>query len=188
MPLMNTTIETVPFVIRDAVEADLVACQSIDHAYTTEHVWQMEMQEDGERITATFRTVRLPRPMRVVHPYNPQILQTVWQRRDCFLVATLDEQVQGYLNMRVDVTHANGWVTDFAVASAWRRRGIGSALLKAAHIWAGEQRLARITVETQTKNYPGICFCQKRGLTFCGFNDKYYPNQDIALFFGQRVR
>jgi hypothetical protein len=35
----------------------------------------------------------------------------------------------------------------------------------------------------QTKNYPAISFCQKHGMTFCGFNDRHFANQDIALFF-----
>ena len=42
--------------------------------------------------------------------------------------------------------------------------------------------------ETQTKNYPAICFYRKHRFVFCGFNDRYYTNQDIALFFAQSLR
>lgn len=185
---MNRKTITASLVIRDAIDEDVEVCLAMDHAYTTEHVWQMEMNDDNERVSMTFRTVRLPRPMRVVYPRNPNLLRAAWQRRDCFMVALIDEQVRGYLNMRVDVAHGNARVMDLAVEPDWRRQGIGGALLKAARLWAREQNLSRLIVETQTKNYPGICFCQKYGLAFCGFNDQYYPNQDIALFFGQRVR
>jgi len=74
------------------------------------------------------------------------------------------------------------------VNSSHRLRGIGSALLNAARRWAIDRNLRRLIVETQTKNYPSIRFLQKRGLTFCGCNDLYYPNQDIAIFFGQTLR
>jgi hypothetical protein len=39
----------------------------------------------------------------------------------------------------------------------------------------------------QTKNYPAIQFARAQGFVFCGFNDHYYMNQDIALFFGRGV-
>lgn len=182
---MNTKNNNASFIIRDAVEADLEICLSIDRAYSTDQVWQMEVQDDNKgRIGVSFRTVRLPRPMRVVYPPDRALLHAC----DCLLIAEANDIVQGYLGMRADLAYGNGWVLDVTVAPPWRRHGIGGALLKAAHVWAREHELSRITIETQTKNFPGICFCQKYGLTFSGFNDKHYPNQDIALFFSQRVR
>ncbi|MBN1286725.1 MAG: GNAT family N-acetyltransferase [Anaerolineae bacterium] len=173
-----------PFIVRDAIETDLAACLVIDRAYLTEHVWQMEMQTDDERVAVIFRAVRLPRPMRVVSTPDIDLLHSL----DCLLVAAEGETMLGYLGMRADAARAHGWVVDLVVTPARRRQGIGGALLKAAFVWSREHGLGHITVETQTKNFPGICFCQKYGLAFCGFNDKYYPNQDIALFFDQRVR
>ena len=40
----------------------------------------------------------------------------------------------------------------------------------------------------QSKNFPAICFAQKHGLNFCGYNDRYYHNQDLALFFGMVLK
>jgi hypothetical protein len=45
-----------------------------------------------------------------------------------------------------------------------------------------------VTLETQTKNYPGILFSQANGMVFCGFNDRYFSNGDIAVFFSQTLR
>jgi len=61
-------------------------------------------------------------------------------------------------------------------------------LVRHARQWAWEQKLQTILVEATTKNYPALCFYQKLGFQFCGFNDHYYINQDIALFFVQRLR
>jgi hypothetical protein len=40
----------------------------------------------------------------------------------------------------------------------------------------------------QSKNYPAIAFCKKQGMAYCGYSDRYYANQDIALFFGLHLR
>ena len=43
-------------------------------------------------------------------------------------------------------------------------------------------------LDTPTKDYPAICFYQKHGFAFCGFNDQLYPNHDIALLFALSLR
>jgi hypothetical protein len=40
----------------------------------------------------------------------------------------------------------------------------------------------------QPKNYPAICLAQKLGFDLCGYNDRYFANQDIALFFAKNLR
>jgi RimJ/RimL family protein N-acetyltransferase len=37
----------------------------------------------------------------------------------------------------------------------------------------------------QSKNLPAIRLAQKFGYEFCGYNDQYYINQDVALFFAK---
>jgi GNAT superfamily N-acetyltransferase len=93
----------------------------------------------------------------------------------------------GYVNIREERAQESAWVADLAVDRGVRMQGIGTALLRAARQWALERNLRRLIVETQTKNHPAISFLQKRGLVFSGYNDLYYPNQDIALFFGQSL-
>ena len=61
-------------------------------------------------------------------------------------------------------------------------------MLKAAQAWGQQEGLKRLMVAVQTKNYPGISFCEKHGFVFCGFNDHYFVNRDIALFFSLKIR
>jgi ribosomal protein S18 acetylase RimI-like enzyme len=89
--------------------------------------------------------------------------------------------------MRVDDTGTKGWIHDLVVSEPVRHRGIGSALLVQATRWAYLRKLEHLTIETPTKNYPAIRFALAHGFTFCGFNDHYYTNQDIALFFGKAL-
>ena len=76
-----------------------------------------------------------------------------------------------------------GWIRNLIVHRDYRRQGVASALLRAARHWALDNELSKLTLETQTKNYPAIRFAQKHRFTFCGYNDRYYSNGDIAVFF-----
>jgi ribosomal protein S18 acetylase RimI-like enzyme len=77
---------------------------------------------------------------------------------------------------------------DMIVSPTVRRRGAGSALLSAIQAWAEERGTRRILIETQSKNHPYIRLAQKFGYEFCGYNDQYYPTQDVALFFGRALK
>lgn len=182
--------------IRPAELEDLEACLRLDHSYFTEHVWQMDVQEAEGRVTVRFRTVRLPRTVLVKYPRDRDALLTAWHHRDCFLVATAGAGRQeiealpivGYLTMGAYDWHQTGWVADLVIAPEFRRQGIATQLLQAAKDWARDAGLRRLTVETQTKNHPALCFLERNGFSFCGYNDRYYANQDIALFFSLDLR
>ena len=45
-----------------------------------------------------------------------------------------------------------------------------------------------VLMEMQSRNDPAVSLAEKLGLTFCGFRDNYFPNQDMALFFSRFVR
>ncbi len=174
--------------VRPAISSDVAACVAIDHSTDTDYVWQVDQRSGDGEIALVFRTIRLPRTMRVRYPRDPRVLIDDWARRDCFLVAEDGGNILGYLNMTAQPSPHVGWIGDFAVARACRRQGIGTELLLAAGRWAHERGLLRLMVETPSKNFPAINFCLKRGFTFCGYNDRYYANQDIALLFEQNLR
>lgn len=173
--------------VRPARPRDLEACVALDHSCTTDQVWQMEMRQENGAITSTFRVAGLPREVRVEYPRQGEALPAGWQQRDGFLVAVEDGRVVGYVTLTAQTEHGIAWVGDLVVDRSWRRQGVGTLLLESAIRWARDQRLSRLVIEVQTKNYPAIRFCQSRGLAFCGYNDHYWPSQDIALFFGESV-
>lgn len=177
------------FKIRDAVPQDVSGCLQLDHNYETEIVWQVHLREDvGER-TITFRETRLPRLMDVTYPKNEGRLKQALSPTQCFLVATdQSNKAMGYLVMLADSTHGQASIRDVVVTSDYRRRGLGLRLMTIAQHWAREHGLNRITAITQTKNHPGIGLCQRAGFIFCGYNDQYFTNQDIAVFFCLSLR
>jgi GNAT superfamily N-acetyltransferase len=181
------------FKIRDALAKDAPACLALDATYETERVWQMTVQPESAGRGVYFRTDRLPRSMDVVYPVSEHRLKLALNAGQCFLVAEAqiepgEDTLLGYLTMRIDPVHRTGWVQDVVVDRPYRRQGIGARLFKIAQRWAREQDMVQITVETQTKNYPAIGFCEKQNLTFCGYNDRYFHTGDIAVFFGKTLR
>jgi len=175
-------------IVRLATLADLNFCLALDRTSATDHVWQMKVDESESEVGVTFHVVRLPRTMRAEYPRGTDQLIEDWERQAGFLVAEVDGEVRGYVDLLSQPWQGMGWVANLAVEPAYRRRGIATALMRHAGKWAREQGLQSVVVEATTKNYPAICLYQKLGFKFCGFNDHYYPNQDIALFFVQMLR
>jgi GNAT superfamily N-acetyltransferase len=176
--------------VRPAAVEDLARLAALDQGYSTDFVWQIDHRDDAGQgqIQVTFRTVRLPRPMRVALAREAGRLVDDWNRRICFVVAEQDGVIKGYLNLMLAPAPDTAWISECAVDRPFRRAGVGSVLLAAAGQWARANRLKRLVLEMQSKNYPAICFAQKHGFAFSGYNDRYYPHQDVALFFGLALK
>lgn len=177
------------FLIRDGLESDIPSCLALDHRASSDYVWQMNMQQTGGGWTVMLKPERLPRPVDIPYALDENRLRLALNGH-CFLVANQRDShiVTGYLTMRIDPVHHIALIQDLVVSQPFRRQHIGSRLLNVARQWARERKMLRLTAETPTKNYPGIQFCQSAGLVFCGFNDHYFLNQDIAVFFSQTLR
>ncbi len=173
--------------VRPAEPRDLALCGRLDHSCKTDRVWQMDNRKTGGVRRVVFRTARLPREIEVGYPRQGEDLLAGWRRRDGFLVVEVDERVCGYATLAVQPEHGLVWVGDLVVDRSQRRRGIGTALLRASAQWGCQRDMVRLTLEVQTKNYPAIQFCQACGLTFSGYNDHYWSSEDIAVFFTGRL-
>jgi hypothetical protein len=147
------------FEIRPAGSSDMPRLMAMDHSCFSDYVWQLELRRDAGQITSSFREVRLPRSVVVAYPRDPLTLANEWARRDGLLVAIEEGLPVGYV----------GVVT-------------------AAQAWAADRGARRLILEMQSKNQPCIRLAQKFGYDFCGYNDQYYPTQDVALFFGRALQ
>jgi ribosomal protein S18 acetylase RimI-like enzyme len=171
--------------IRPAISDDIPRLIQIDHGYTSDYVWQMDIQAEENQVMVSFRELRLPRSVRVEYPRPVQTLADDWTDRSAVLIARLGDQPAGYICLMKDLTPVTIWITDLVVERRYRRQGIGSALVLAAQNWARKQGVSRLVLEMQPKNHAAIRMAEKLGFTFCGYNDRYYANHDIALFFGK---
>lgn len=174
--------------IRQAISSDIPKFLQMDHGLSTSHVWQLSLNKKVGEIAATFREVRLPRPMQIAYPRDPERLPDEWTRFAALLIAERDEEPMGYLVLNQAMAERSGWVTDLVVDLRFRRKGVGSRLLRAATLWCHERELLRLFMEMQSKNYPAIALAQKNGFQYAGYSDIYYRDQDIALFFVNEMR
>ena len=63
----------------------------LDHASTSDYVWQLDLRKENGQVLAGFREVRLPRPINVNYPRDPFALADEWTQRSVTLVALVDE-------------------------------------------------------------------------------------------------
>jgi ribosomal protein S18 acetylase RimI-like enzyme len=67
----------------------------------------------------------------------------------------------------------------FLVEEEFRRRGIGTLLMKHAVKVAEEKKARMLVLETQTCDVPAINFYLKFGYELIGFDTAAYSNEDI---------
>ena len=170
--------------IRPATSSDINQLIVFEHSVSTNTIWQMERALDESMVNVNFRKTHLPRAVRIAYPRKPDKLKDDWQKKAIVLVASIDNRLVGYLNIVSQPANPFAWVSDLVVDEPFRRKGIGCELLEAGREWAVDRDMCRVIVEMHLKNYPATRLAQKMGFQFCGYNDHYYDNQGIALFFG----
>ncbi len=173
--------------IRPAISTDIPKMISLDHNYATGHVWQMTLDLTDTQTQVSFREVRLPREVHVNYPRISRRLADDWTKRDLLLLAEEGGIIRGYIGVRLGLAPASAWVEDLIVDRIYRRNGIASALVLAAQDWCGKKGIHRLTLEMQPKNHPAIQFAYKLGFEFSGYNDQYYRDQEIAIFFSSYI-
>ncbi len=176
------------FETRPAIAPDISYLMAIDHSCMSDYVWQLELRREAGQVTANFREVRLPRSISVAYPRNPSSLGDEWKHRGAVMVALNENAPIGYICVTEEQTSSLAWVTDIVVAPDHRRKGAASALLTGAQAWASARNVRHLILEMQSKNQACIHLALKFGYEFCGYNDQYYPTQDVALFFGRVLK
>jgi GNAT superfamily N-acetyltransferase len=174
--------------LRPTVASDLSRLMGFDHSIVSESVWQLELRRDTGQVSAVFREVRLPRSITVTYPHDPFALADDWVRRSMMYTAYVGPDPAGYISLLERGSDSVVWVTDLVVNDVNRRKGVGSTLLTAAQEWSAARSHRRLILEMQSKNLPAIRLAQKFGYEFCGYNDHYYLNQDVALFFAKALK
>jgi ribosomal protein S18 acetylase RimI-like enzyme len=174
--------------IRPAALPDMDALMKIDHSYQTAYVWQMDRAVEKSMISIYFRETRLPRPVRVDYPNPPEKIASDFAQMGALLAAFLEGVPVGYIQIRENLSTSTAWIYNMAVVEELRHKGIGTALMIAGQNWATQRNLKRMVLEMQSKNFPAIQLANKMGYEFSGYNDHYFDNRDIALFFSSFLR
>lgn len=91
------------------------------------------------------------------------------------------ERVVGHVGLLAPESDADSAdVTTLAVDPAWRRRGIGSALLHGALTEAARRGAARVLLEVAVTNGAALTLYAAAGFTRAGLRPRYYAGPDGA--------
>jgi GNAT superfamily N-acetyltransferase len=174
--------------IRRVRDGDWDACLEIDLSYETEYAWQMDTAERTSEWSANFRKVHLPRRLRIEHPIPEAYRIKHWTAADQILIAIDHREVIGLIAINLDLIEHQARISDLGVASDHRRQGVGTALLNRATEWCLRQRATQLVLPCPLKAEPAIQFATQQRFNFGGFQEDYWPDHEVALFFYQRLR
>ena len=89
-----------------------------------------------------------------------------------FALAVEDDVILGFAILRK--TAGEGELLQIAVASEYRRRGVGDALMEAVLSWAWSYGVTRVHLEVRESNEAALALYEKYSFTRVGRRKEYY--------------
>ena len=173
--------------LRLAELEDLRVCANLSSGVSSSYVWQLAMSHDAGAVladgefTISLRCLRLPRPVDVKLAGEP--LETLWDRAEAVFVAADEDLIGGFVALTVAEERPAANVARLIVAPEYRRRGIGTSLIDLAGRWAVAEGFSALTAHCSARNHPAVAFYMRRGITFAGYSEGFYPRGEVALFW-----
>ena len=144
-----------------------------------------------------FRTL-LPEDAEGVARVERESFPTPWSREDfwreasndfaCYIVALDDMEIIGFAGCWISFEEAQ--VTNIALTSAQRGRGLGKVLMAKLMRAAAERGAERMTLEVRPSNTPALRLYEGLGFAAIGVRKKYYPDndEDAILMWHTRLK
>lgn len=114
-------------------------------------------------------------------PWSENAIKEAYQNGTKFFVATKDNKVLGYVGISAIIDE--GYITNIAVFPAYRKQGVGSALLNHLFTFAKENALSFISLEVRESNHTAISLYKKFGFKTEGKRKNFYtePSEDALI-------
>ncbi|WP_189863918.1 GNAT family N-acetyltransferase [Streptomyces poonensis] len=181
---METTADdaTVPgtagtVVYRPARPEDREALAGLDGSFTTASVFHVAVTDEG----FSMRQTPVDPPVHKVFPDedddadedgDPELNRTV--------VAFDGDELCGFVKISFAPWNARLTIRDIAVASAWRGKGVGRALMDQASDFARERGAGHMWLEVSNINAPAVRAYLRMGFVFCGLDTSLYDGTESA--------
>ena len=161
---------------------------AMDLSFESNYVWQTQTLEEYERFESSFQRIKLPKTIRVsFQAYSQANLENLIRQREV-LSLRYEEKVIGYLRLEQDETVNRLILKTGGIMPEYRNKGIGSVLMDRVIEIARHNNLRSIVCMVQAKNDPAIHFLLSRGFVFSGYQEFFFRNMEIGLFFSKNVR
>ena len=161
---------------------------AMDLSFESDYVWKTQTLEEYESFESSFQRIRLPKTIRVsFQAYSSANLETLIRNRE-ILSVRYDDRVIGYVRLERDETVNRLMLKTGGIMPEYRNKGVGSVLLDQVTEIARHNGLRSIVCMVQAKNDPAIHFLLSHGFVFCGYQEFFFRNMEIGLFFSKNVR
>lgn len=117
-----------------------------------------------------------------VHPWSRQSLESELANENSFFLTALDDnRVVGYIGMNVVVDE--GYIFNVAVDENYRKKGIGSVLIRELVTFGKKNNLCFLTLEVRESNKNARSLYSKFGFIKVGERKDYYkePVENAVL-------
>lgn len=116
------------------------------------------------------------------------LLKEISNTNSIFMVAEYKGNIAGYAGMYLIAPE--GDITNVAVASLYRRKGIASALLESVMNYAKAAGILEITLEVRAGNTPAIKLYEKYGFASEGIRPGFYefPKEDAIIMWNRDIK
>jgi ribosomal protein S18 acetylase RimI-like enzyme len=175
-----------PFTVRPLHRGrDRAGCEAIDTAFTTATVF--DLVTTARRIELVERTLDAP----LVKAYSIGEVFAPWARWSRGWVAVdAGGTIRGFATAEYEAWHARLVLWFLYVAPAWRRRGVGRALLAEVEGYGASAGASHVWLETSNVNVPGVAAYERLGYSLCGVDRLYYGDYmpgETALYLAKPV-
>ncbi|HIT32836.1 MAG TPA: GNAT family N-acetyltransferase [Candidatus Enterenecus stercoripullorum] len=144
--------------------------------YQTEYYYDVEFREREDTFTVALTRRAFPAP---VEKQFEDTLMEPWLEEPQVFAAVEAGRELGYLELSHERWNNRMRVSNLWVAEDCRRGGVGRGLMERAVAEARSAGTRSLVLETQSCNYPAICFYRKMGFSLIGFDLTAYSQTDV---------
>lgn len=164
-------------------KTDRTAVEAIDTSFETDTVFDLVTTE--RRIDLVERRLDAP----LVKRYSIAEVFAHWARWQTGWVAD-DDGVRGFATVEHEAWNARLTLWFLYIAPAWRRRGVGRAVLHRVEAYGREVGASHVWIETSSVNVPGVRAYERLGYSLCGADRTHYGPympDETAIFLAKTL-
>jgi ribosomal protein S18 acetylase RimI-like enzyme len=164
--------------------ADRRGVEAIDTSFETATVF--DVVPSGRRIDLVERALAQPMTKR----YSIGEVFAPWASWDAGWVAEADGAIRGFATTGYEAWHQRLVLWFLYIAPAWRRRGVGRALLERVEAHGRARGATHVWLETSNVNTPGVAAYERLGYALCGADARYYGSYmpgETAIYLAKEL-